>query len=66
MAGANMTRSQQTVNGRTEDRRLQTVRQQFASVVLGMRSTVWTERLDGTHVSPVDGFVVMKTTGVGM
>ena len=53
------------MNGRTEEHRLQTVRQQFALVVLGMRSTVWTERLDGTHVSPVDGFVVMKTTGVG-
>ena len=64
MAGANMTRRQQTVNGRTEERRLQTVRQQFASVVLGMRSTVWTERLDGTHVWLVDGFVVMKTMGV--
>ena len=52
------------MNGRTEEHRLQTVRQQFALVVLGMRSTVWTERLDGTHVWLVDGFVVMKTMGV--
>ena len=65
MGAANITRRQQTVNRRTEEHQLQTVRQQFALVVLGMLSTVWTERLDGMHVSPVDGFVVMKTMGLG-